>query len=100
MKINSIVVIPARMKSTRLPGKPLVDILGKSLVQGIYEQCIKEIHKERVFVATDDVAIMIHCEVREMQVVMTSSACLTGTDRVAEVAAHNEADYYINVQGE
>ena len=100
MKMNSIVVIPARMKSTRLPGKPLVDILGKSLVQRTYEQCIKAIEKERVYVATDDDAIRIHCEERGMQVVMTSPDCLTGTDRVAEVAEQIEADYYINVQGD
>lgn len=98
--MNSIVVIPARMKSTRLPGKPLVDILGKSLIQRTYEQCIQAIPKERVYVATDDDLIKTHCEERGMQVVMTSSACLTGTDRVAEVAQQLEADYYINVQGD
>lgn len=95
-----IIVIPARMKSTRLPGKPLVDILGKSLVQRTYEQCLKAFDRSQVYVATDHEKIRQHCEALNMQVVMTSDACLTGTDRVAEVTAQIPADYYINVQGD
>ena len=100
MRLKSIVVIPARMKSTRLPGKPLVDILGKSLVQRTYEQCMKAIPEDRVYVATDNKEIEKHCHDKGMRVVMTSEDCLTGTDRVAEVSEQIEADYYINVQGD
>lgn len=98
--MNSIVVIPARMKSSRLPGKPLVDIAGKSLVQRTYEQCIKAIPANRVYVATDDERIKLYCEEFGIQVIMTSESCLTGTDRVAEVSNQIETDYYINVQGD
>jgi 3-deoxy-manno-octulosonate cytidylyltransferase (CMP-KDO synthetase) len=98
MKI--IIVIPARMESSRLPGKPLIDINGKSLIQRTYNQCLKAFSKERVYVATDDDKIVNHCKDNNMQVIMTSSDCLTGTDRVAEVAEQVEADYYINVQGD
>ena len=98
--MKSIIVIPARMQSSRLPGKPLIDILGQSLIQRTYKQCIKAFPKERVLVATDDEDIQSHCQEFDMQVVMTSKNCLTGTDRVAEVAEKIEADYYINVQGD
>jgi len=98
--VKYIIVIPARMHSTRLPGKPLVDIRGKSLIQRTYEQCIKAVDPSLVFVATDHGKIKAHCESFNMQVVMTSAHCLTGTDRVAEVATQIPADYYINVQGD
>jgi len=98
--VKYIIVIPARMHSTRLPGKPLVDIMGKSLIQRTYEQCIKAVDPSLVFVATDHGKIKAHCESFNMQVVMTSAHCLTGTDRVAEVATQIPADYYINVQGD
>jgi len=98
--MKCIVVIPARMTSSRLPGKPLINILGKSLIQRTYEQCLKAVPANRIYVATEDKAIYIHCEERNMQVLMTSKNCLTGTDRVAEVAEQIHADYYINVQGD
>ncbi len=98
--MNYIVVIPARLQSTRLPRKPLVEILGKSMIQRTYEQCLKAVPKEFVVVATDSEEIRKHCEELGMNVVMTSTLCLTGTDRIAEVAKRIDADYYINVQGD
>ena len=98
--MKSIIVIPARMQSSRLPGKPLIDIAGKTLIQRTYERCIMAVPKEQIYVATDNVEIFKHCKQSNMQVVMTSKNCLTGTDRVAEVADQIEADYYINVQGD
>ena len=98
--MKSIIVIPARMKSSRLLGKPLIEIAGKTLIQRTYNQCLKAFPKERIYVATDDVKIQHHCLEKNMQVVMTSPDCLTGTDRVAEIAEQIEADYYINVQGD
>ena len=98
--MNSLVVIPARMSSSRLPGKPLIDLKGKSLIQRTYEQCIKAIPADKVLVATDHIRIYEHCLEKGMNVAMTSDNCLTGTDRVAEVAKSYEADVYINVQGD
>jgi 3-deoxy-manno-octulosonate cytidylyltransferase (CMP-KDO synthetase) len=98
--MNYVVVIPARFKSLRLPGKPLVDIHGKSLLQRTYEQCIKAVKKELVYVATDSVGIYNHCISLNIKVEMTSEDCLTGTDRIAEFSKKVEADVYINVQGD
>ena len=98
--MKSIIVIPARMQSSRLQGKPLIDINGQTLLQRTYNQCLKAFPRERIYVATDDVQIESHCKAKNIQVVMTSPDCLTGTDRVAEVAEQIEADYYINVQGD
>lgn len=95
-----VVIIPARLASTRLPSKPLLDLLGKSLIQRTYEQCVKAVDPELVYVATDHSLIKEHCLQRGMQVVMTSDQCLTGTDRVADFATTVKADYYINVQGD
>jgi 3-deoxy-manno-octulosonate cytidylyltransferase (CMP-KDO synthetase) len=98
--MKSVIVIPARLASTRLPEKPLLDIHGKSVLLRTYLQCLKVFPKERVFVATDHVRIEEHCRVFDMNVVMTSTDCLTGTDRIAEFAQIIDADYYINVQGD
>ena len=98
--MNFIVVIPARYQSTRFPGKPLIDINGKSMLLRTYEQCIQAVDKSLVYVATEDQRIVEHCESFGIQVLLTSDNCLTGTDRIAEVAAMVKADYYINVQGD
>ena len=98
--MNYILVIPARYKSTRFPGKPLVKIKGKTLLQRVYEQCLKAVDSDKIFVATDDYQIQQHCISTDMKCVLTSEECLTGTDRVAEVSKKINADYYINVQGD
>jgi len=98
--MNFIVVIPARYQSTRFPGKPLIDINGKSMLLRTYEQCIQAVDKSLVYVATEDQRIVAHCESFGIQVLLTTDNCLTGTDRIAEVAALVKADYYINVQGD
>lgn len=95
-----VVVIPARLASTRLPNKPLIDIAGKSLIERTWFQVIKAVQREKVFVLTDDELIISHCQAKGIQAVMTSKNCLTGTDRVAEFAKNNHFDYYINVQGD
>lgn len=98
--MKSVIVIPARLASSRLPEKPLLDLAGKSLLQRTYEQCKKAVAAEEIVVATDHERIYQHCQDLGMNVLMTSTNCLTGTDRVAEVADQMEADYYINVQGD
>jgi 3-deoxy-manno-octulosonate cytidylyltransferase (CMP-KDO synthetase) len=65
-----------------------------------YEQCIKAVDSALVYVATDDDRIVQHCNQFGMQVLLTSESCLTGTDRIAEVAEQIKATYYINVQGD
>jgi 3-deoxy-manno-octulosonate cytidylyltransferase (CMP-KDO synthetase) len=98
--MNYCVIIPARYQSTRLPGKPLVELCGIPMIVRTYQQCIKACPAEKVYVATDDERIRETCESNGMQVIMTSSDCLTGTDRIAECAKYIEADVFINVQGD
>lgn len=95
-----IVVIPARIQSSRLPGKPLIDLCGVPMIVRTYRQCVKAVPAELLYVATDDDNIRAVCEKHGIRVVMTASSCATGTDRVGEVAQNIEADTYINVQGD
>lgn len=94
------VVIPARYQSSRFPGKPLVEILGKSMIQRVWERCCEAVGQECVYVATDSEKIQSHCETFAAQVIMTSSDCLTGTDRLAEANQLLDCDFIINVQGD
>jgi len=98
-KTETLIVIPAREKSSRLPGKPLKKIAGKAMIKRVYDRCVETgLH---TVVATDSDAIKEYCEKNNVSYVMTSSDCLTGTDRVAEVAELNpEYSGYINVQGD
>lgn len=98
--MKTLILIPARFASSRYPGKPLVDIAGKSLLRRVWERCIPVLGEEAVYVATDDQRIVDHCEEQGMRWVLTSDKCLTGTDRLAEAAQKLEADFYINVQGD
>ena len=95
-----IVVIPARYKSKRLPGKPLVNIGGLPMIVRTYNQCTKVINKNNIIVATDSLKIQKVCEQYNIKSIITSNKCLTGTDRVAEVAKKINCNFYINVQGD
>ena len=95
-------VIPSRYQSTRLPGKPLADIGGKSMVQRVYEQAIQS-KAERVIIATDDSRIEEVAKGFGAQVVMTSPDHPSGTDRLAEVSdklALEADEIVVNVQGD
>ena len=98
MKI--IGVIPARYESSRFPGKPLIDLKGKSMIQRVYEGAKQCNQFEQVIVATDD--IRIFDEVRSFggEVMMTSLSHQTGTDRCGEVAVNYDCDVVINIQGD
>src|ERR1700712_4532581 len=99
--MNILGIIPARYESTRFPGKPLVDIGGKSMIQRVYEQAKKCIHLTEVIVATDDVRIYDHVLGFGGLVVMTSDDHQSGTDRCAEVALqHPQYNVIINIQGD
>ena len=98
MKI--IGVIPARYKSSRFPGKPLVDICGKPMIWWVYQQAKKVPEFDEVYVATDDDRIEAACKEHDMKVIMTSDKHETGSDRVAEVATKVEGDLFVNIQGD
>ncbi|HWD87538.1 MAG TPA: 3-deoxy-manno-octulosonate cytidylyltransferase [Mucilaginibacter sp.] len=94
-------VIPARYASTRFPGKPLVDIAGKSMIQRVYEQSKKCALLTDVVVATDDQRIYDHVLGFGGKAVMTSASHQSGTDRCAEVAEkHPDFPIIINIQGD
>jgi 3-deoxy-manno-octulosonate cytidylyltransferase (CMP-KDO synthetase) len=94
------IVIPARYRSTRFPGKPLAEIIGKPMIQHVWERCIEALNPSDVFVATDDERIRKACEGFGASVLMTSDQCLTGTDRVAEAALQLDHSFIVNVQGD
>ena len=94
-------IIPARYGSTRLPGKPLAMISEKPRIQRVYEQVSKATEIEQVIVATDDQRVYDAVVAFGGQAMMIRPDHLTGTDRLAEVAAtHTEIDVIINVQGD
>lgn len=93
-------VIPARYRSSRFPGKPLVALLGKPMIIRVCEIVEKALGRENTFVATDDQRIATVVKGHGYNVKMTSQSCKTGTDRVWEFAQMVEADIYINVQGD
>ncbi|MBI4531945.1 MAG: 3-deoxy-manno-octulosonate cytidylyltransferase [Candidatus Latescibacteria bacterium] len=95
-----VVIIPARYGSTRLPGKPLMPLAGKPIIQHVYERCQKAGRITQVVVATDDKRIVKTVESFGGQSIMTSSECRTGTDRVAEAARFTRSDVIVNVQGD
>ena len=97
---NFIVVIPARLDSKRLPKKPLIIIEGLPMIIRTANQCSKVIDKKKIVIATDSKKIKAVCDNFSYKCVLTSKKCLTGTDRVAEVAKKIKAKIYINLQGD
>jgi 3-deoxy-manno-octulosonate cytidylyltransferase (CMP-KDO synthetase) len=95
-----LVVIPARYASNRFPGKPLAPIADKPMIQHVVERVRHASLPARVLVATEDDRIKSAVEAFGAEAILTRPDHRTGTDRVAEVAAHIPADLYINVQGD
>jgi 3-deoxy-manno-octulosonate cytidylyltransferase (CMP-KDO synthetase) len=95
-----VVVIPARYGSTRLPGKPLVKLAGQPMIQRVYERAKLAATPGRVIVATDDERIVRAVEDFGGEARMTRPDHRTGTERVAEVAAHTAGEVFVNVQGD
>ena len=96
------VVIPARYASSRLPGKPLLDIGGKAMLHHVVDQARKS-QADRVVVATDDARISDYCQAHDIQVLMTSASHVSGTDRIEEVSHRlglGPTDILVNVQGD
>lgn len=100
MSLHVVALIPARYASTRLPGKPLIEIAGKPMILHVVERARQSPSIERVIVATDDERVWRTVIDSGAEAVMTSPDHRTGTDRLAEVAAQLEADILINVQGD
>lgn len=94
------IVIPARFESSRFPGKPLASILGKPMIQWVYEKCVSVLDPKDVYIATDHEGIRQCVEGFGGQVLMTSNRCLTGTDRIAEAALDLDYEFFVNVQGD
>ncbi len=99
MPLRAVLIIPARYSSERLPGKPLIEIRGKSLIQYTYERA-RASSVDDVIVATDDSRILERVKEFGGKAVLTSPAHPSGTDRVAEVAARIDADVIVNLQGD
>lgn len=98
--MKAVIVIPARYRSSRFPGKPLAELHGLPMIVRVWQRCIQAVDAQDVYVATDDDRIREVCLSHGIQVVMTSEDCLTGTDRVFDAAQQIQADLYINVQGD
>ena len=98
--MRTLAVIPARYASTRLPGKPLLDICGKPMIQHVCEAVGRASLVDDVLVATDDERIVRAVSNFGGHAVMTSPDCASGTDRLVEIARHEQADIYLNVQGD
>ena len=96
----AVAVIPARYDSTRLPGKPLLLLGGKPLVLWVAERALAARTISRVLVATDDSRIIDAVEAAGFEAIMTRSDHASGSDRVAEVALHVDAEIIVNVQGD
>lgn len=94
-------VIPARYASTRFPGKPLVEIQGKTMIQRVYEQASQCGRLQELVVATDDARIFSHVQDFGGKALMTSSEHPSGTDRCAELALKRpDATHIVNIQGD
>ncbi len=98
--LDELIVIPARYRSSRLPGKPLIPIGGKPMIVQTHARCLEALPRDRIVVATDDDRIADVCRDHDIWVEMTSPDHPTGGDRVAEIAERIAAHTYINVQGD
>jgi 3-deoxy-manno-octulosonate cytidylyltransferase (CMP-KDO synthetase) len=97
--MRQVIVIPARMSGTRLPNKPLIKILGKPMIQHVWERCIQIHAAEDIYVATEDSIIVDFCKSKNINCVNTGPA-ETAIDRLKLFSDIIAADAYINVQGD
>lgn len=98
--ISAVGVIPARYKSSRLPGKLLADLQGKPLIYHVFRRASRAGTLRQIFVATDDERIATVARNFGATVVMTRSGHSSGTDRIAEAMEHIPAEIVVNIQGD
>lgn len=99
-KPRTVALLPARLQSSRLPRKPLIDICGLPMIVHVYRRCLLAKNLDAVYVATDSEEIREVVECHGGKVIMTSRTHETGTDRIAEAAVHLDVDIVVNVQGD
>lgn len=98
---ETAIIIPARYGSSRLEGKPLLNVAGKPVIQWVYEKAMQAKHADKVIVATDDERIFNAVKAFGGEVEMTSVNHKCGSDRIREVAErHPEISYIVNLQGD
>ncbi len=98
--MKTVVVIPARLNSSRLPNKVLLDLKGKTVVQRVYEQCLKAQNIDAVYIATDSPEVVNSCQAYTQNIILTDTKHESGTDRIAEAVRHIDCDLVVNVQGD
>ena len=98
--MKKVIIIPARLDSSRLPKKVLLDLKGKTVIQRVYEQCLKVKNVDGVYVATDSIEIKEVCETFTNNVIITKSTHKSGTYRIGEAVSAIDCDIVINVQGD
>jgi 3-deoxy-manno-octulosonate cytidylyltransferase (CMP-KDO synthetase) len=98
--LSCVAIIPARYHSSRLPGKPLAEILGRPMIEHVYQRAAAAPSIEQVIVATDDARIVQAVERFGGNVRMTRADHASGSDRLAEVASQLQCDIVVNVQGD
>ncbi len=98
--MSTVVIIPARLDSSRLPGKVILDICGKPMIQHVFEAAKKADNIKDVYIATDSDKVRIICEQFTKNILMTSKKHESGTDRLAEAVENLVCENIINVQGD
>ena len=98
--MKAIGLIPARYASRRLPGKPLLQIAGRTMIEHVHDRAQQAVSLDEVIVATDDDRVREAVEAFGGRAVMTRADHVCGTDRIAEAAADLEADVIVNIQGD
>jgi 3-deoxy-manno-octulosonate cytidylyltransferase (CMP-KDO synthetase) len=98
--MKKVIVIPARLDSSRLPKKVLLDLKGKTVIQRVYEQCLRVKNIDGVYIATDSSEIEEVCRSFTNHIILTKSTHQSGTDRIGEAVAGIDCDVVVNVQGD
>jgi 3-deoxy-manno-octulosonate cytidylyltransferase (CMP-KDO synthetase) len=98
--MKKVIVIPARLDSSRLPKKVLLDLKGKTVIQRVYEQCLKVKNIDGVYIATDSTEIEGVCRSFTDHIILTKSSHQSGTDRIGEAVSGIDCDIVVNVQGD
>ncbi len=98
--MKKIIVIPARLSSSRLPNKVLLDLDGKTVLQRVFEQCKKVKNIDEIYIATDSEEVLSSASKYTSNIIMTDKNHQSGTDRIAEAVANLNCEIVINVQGD